>query len=198
MTHPRRITVLGSSSLLAGSPELGEKGNPLELSFDADLLVDPWDERQAGVLHEAIGEGSLFHREHGVYADVMRPKIVETFPDGWEKRCLFLDGDRSVRCLNPVDLAVIKLQLGREKDRALLKSLITAGIISLSELRKAYQNTAMNEREMFKAGRLLTRLEAECQGGYETSSGTPPVARESRRKYKTARKRRPRHGGRKR
>jgi len=112
MARPRQITVLGSSSLLAGNPDLGEKGRPLELSLDADMLVEPCDSGQAAVLHEAIGEGSLFHREYGVYADFMRPDILETFPVGWEKRCVVLGRDRSVRCLNPIDLAIMKLKAG--------------------------------------------------------------------------------------
>ena len=88
MARPKQITVLGSSSLLADNPDLGEKGRPLELSLDVDLLVDPCDARQVGILHEAIGEGSLFHREYGVYADFMRPEITETLPTGWQKRCV--------------------------------------------------------------------------------------------------------------
>ena len=165
MARPRRITVLGSSSLLAGRPDLGEKGRPLELSLDADMLVDPCDSRQAGVLHEAIGEGSLFHREYGVYADFMRPEIVETLPDGWEKRCIVLDQDKSVRCLNPMDLAIVKLKLGRDKDVDLLIAMIKTGVITLSALRKVYQSTSMGEREMFKAGRVLHKLERECGSG---------------------------------
>ena len=187
MTRPQQITVLGSSALLAGIPDLGAQGGPLELSVDADLLVDPCDERQAGVLHEAIGEGSLFHREYGVYADFMRPEITATFPDGWQKRCVLLDGDRSVRCLHPIDLAVVKLQIGRAKDVALLKALLTTGVISLEALRTAYQETAMNEQEMFKAGRILRRLEVAYESYPAASSDVPPVVREPQAKYK--------HGG---
>jgi len=191
LLHPRQITVLGSSALLAFSPKLGELGNVLELSLDADLLVEPCDESKAAVAHEAVGEDSLFHREYGVYADFMRPEIVETFPKGWQKRCLLLEGDKSVRCLHPIDLAVIKLVLGREKDVSLLKSLIKTEIISIDALREAYQGITLNEREMFKAGRLLRRLELEC-GGYSTSSEVPPVVREAKGKYKTAKAKRQR------
>ena len=190
MTRPKKITVLGSSSLLASSPDLGEKGRPLELSLDADFLVEPCDSGQAGILHEAIGEGSLFHKENGVYADFMRPEIVETFPSGWQKRCILLGHDQSVRCLSPIDLALIKLKLGREKDVDLLVSMIKNGIINLTALQKAYQETAMGEKEMFKAGRLLGRLEALCEDGYPTSSDAPPVVRESKTRYKNAKKRR--------
>ncbi len=41
LARPRRIVVLGSSSLLPTHPQLGESGQPLELSLDADLLLDP-------------------------------------------------------------------------------------------------------------------------------------------------------------
>jgi len=175
--------VLGSSSLLASRPELGAPGRALELSLDADLLIEPCDARQAGVVHEAIGEGSLFHREYGVYADVMRPEIAATLPAEWEKRCVCLGRDRAVRCLNPIDLAVVKLQLGRDKDIALLKAMLSEGVISIAALRQAYQAAAMSERAMFKAGRILRQLEVEQQAGGATPPGTPPVVREARAKY---------------
>ena len=37
LSHCQRIRVLGSSALLASFPQLGEAGQPLELSYDADL-----------------------------------------------------------------------------------------------------------------------------------------------------------------
>jgi hypothetical protein len=57
--------VLGSSALLGSFAELGEAGGPLELTFDADLLVEPCDEQLAALLHEAVGEGSLFAQRAG-------------------------------------------------------------------------------------------------------------------------------------
>ena len=41
LDHCRKVCVLGSSALLATRAELGEPGQPLELSFDADLLQAP-------------------------------------------------------------------------------------------------------------------------------------------------------------
>jgi len=189
LLHPKRITVLGSSALLAHSPELGEPGNVLELSLDADLLVEPCDADKAAITHEAVGENSLFHKEYGVYADLMKPEIVETFPNGWQKRCLFLEGDKSIRCLHPVDIAVIKLVLGREKDVLLLKFMIKKKMITIDVLQKAYQRTEMGERELFKAGRLLRRLELETGNEYQASSGIPPVVREARTSYRSVKKR---------
>ncbi len=60
-----RIRVLGSSALLPSFPELGEPGQPLEVSYDADLLIEPSDENLAALLHEALGEGSLFSGRSG-------------------------------------------------------------------------------------------------------------------------------------
>jgi len=86
LVHPREMTVMGSTALPGLEPELGESGQPLELSLDADVLVEPFVEREAAVLHEAIGEGSLFHRAYGVYLDVLRPQIATTLPPGRRQR----------------------------------------------------------------------------------------------------------------
>jgi len=158
MVHPREITILGSSSLLAMDPALGEVGQPLELSLDADLLIEPCDEKNAAVLHEAVGEGSLFHREYGVYVDVLRPNIDSTLPPGWRERRVPLSGLAEVRCLDAYDLAVVKLVLGREKDIDLLKALVFKGVLDMEKLRIRYSETPMVEAQMFGAGRNLAKL----------------------------------------
>ena len=116
LTRPERILVLGSSSLLGTDPGLGGPGQPLELSFDADLLLEPSDEESARILHEAVGEGSLFHRRHACFADLLKPDIAATLPDGWECRLVPLPDHPGAWCLEPHDLALVKLSLGREKD----------------------------------------------------------------------------------
>ena len=163
LVHPAQIIVMGSSSLLAYDASLGESGQPLELSLDADLLVEPLDEGQAAVLHEAIGEGSLFHREYGVYADLLRPNIAETLSPGWRDRCTAFEGVDHVACLNPYDLAVAKLAVGREKDIDLLRVLLTRGLIDIETLQQRYQATPMDEKRMFRIGRALTRLDLKQQ-----------------------------------
>jgi len=159
LVHPDQITVMGSSSLLGHDPSLGEPGQPLELSLDADLLLAPTDEAQAAVLHEAVGEGSLFHREYGVYADLLRPEIDETFPPGWRERCTPVAGFQHVVCLDPHDMAVAKLAVARQKDIDLLKALIARGLVDFETLRQRYQGMSMDEKRMFRAGRTLGQLE---------------------------------------
>lgn len=159
LVHPEDVTVLGSSALLACDPSLGESGQPLELSLDADLLVQPCDERQAGVLHEAIGEGSLYHQNYGVYADIMRPDVEETFPEGWRSRRISMPDMPRASCLDAHDVAAAKLVLGRPKDMTLLRALLARGTLDIETLRGRYGEMRLSERDMFAAGRNLRRLE---------------------------------------
>lgn len=99
LVRPDRIVVLGSGSLLAYRSDLGEQGQPLEVSLDADLLLDPIDEATAAVLKEAVGRDSLFQQRHGYYADILRPDITETLPLGWESRLVPVPGYTNVFAL---------------------------------------------------------------------------------------------------
>ncbi len=158
LARTERIIVLGSSSLLGTDPQLGEPGQPLELSFDADLLLHPDDDESARILHEAVGEGSLFHRRHACFADLLRPEIVGTLPDGWEPRLVRLPGHPDVSCLDPHDLALVKLALGREKDMTLLAQLLKRKVIHPEELRRRYQALTWEVRRINRTGRNLGRL----------------------------------------
>ncbi len=156
LAEPDRIVVIGSASLLPENPALGEAGQPLDGSFDADLLVQPIDEEIAAILAEAVGQQSLFARRHGYYADILRPTIAETLPAGWESRLHPVSGYDNVFALDPYDLAVVKLMVGRPKDLDLLRAMLRVGIVEPSRLRQHYQQTQLAEREAVAAGRNLT------------------------------------------
>jgi hypothetical protein len=134
--------------LLASFPQLGDAGQPLEASYDADLLVEPYDPELGKLLHESVGENSIFHARTGYYADVMLPAVKETFPRGWEERLVPLPGCEAARCLDPHDLGAIKLQAGREKDLALCAALLAAGILKPDLIRDRFQKTRMTEHMM--------------------------------------------------
>jgi hypothetical protein len=144
----RRIRVLGSSALLASFPQLGESGGPLEKTFDADLLIEPCDEQLAAVLHEAIGEGSLFAQRAGYHADILRAQIVETLPPGWEARLVLFDPEKNVAALAPEDLLVNKLRVGRPKDLALCRDVLQQGLMTAETLRRRLDATPLTEREI--------------------------------------------------
>lgn len=158
LVHPTSVVIMGSSSVLVYDPTLGETSEALELSLDADLVVEPMDDAQAAVIHEAIGEGSLFQQEYGVYADLLRPEIGETLPPGWRERCRRVEGFEHVVAVEPHDLAVAKLTVGREKDMALIRELLVRGLVEPETLRQRYQSTLMDEAMMFRAGRAMASL----------------------------------------
>lgn len=158
LAEPKRIVILGSSSLLPLHPELGDAGQPLELSLDADLLLEPVDESLAAILKEAVGHESAFEQHNGYYADILRPIIAETLPIGWESRLHPVAGYDNVFALDIYDLALVKLTVGRPKDLDLLRALLKLGILDLSRMRGCYRQTQLGEREAMTSGRNLQML----------------------------------------
>ncbi len=158
LARSERICVLGSSALLGSFPELGEASGPLELSFDADLLLQPCDEQLAALLHEAVGEGSLFAQRSGYHADVLRPEITETLPPGWESRLVPLDDDARAVALAPEDLLVVKLRVGRPKDLELCRAVIQRGLVAATVLRTRLDATPLAEDEIVDVYARLQRL----------------------------------------
>jgi len=148
LARSQRICVLGSSALLGRFPELGEAGGPLEMSFDGDLLVEPCDEQLAALLHEAVGEGSLFAQRAGYHADILRAEIVETLPPGWESRLIPLDQVVNALALAPEDLLVVKLRAGRPKDLELCRAVIRRGLLAPTAVRARLDATPLAENEI--------------------------------------------------
>ena len=140
------ILILGSSSLLASFPQLGNARQPLETSYAADLLVEPYDVQAGKLLYEAIGENSVFHGRTGYYADIMLSAATDTFPRGWKKRLLPLPNSQNAFCLDPQDLAAIKLQVGRPKDLELCTALLATGRLHPDLVRKRLRETRMDDR----------------------------------------------------
>lgn len=158
LARPERIVIIGSSSLLPAYPLFGEPGQPLEASYDSDFIITPIDEELAAMLGEAVGQQSLFAKRHGYYADILRPLIAETLPEGWESRLHPVAGYDNVFALDPYDLAMVKLMVGRPKDLDLLRALLKLGILESTRLRAHYQATPLGEQEAFTAGRNLSQL----------------------------------------
>jgi hypothetical protein len=123
------IIVLGSASLLAHFPELGDREKLLSATYDADILVDPFDELTSIMLDEALGEDRAYYRIHGYHADVLRDSVTETFPTGWRERLSPIKGMTHAFALDPHDLAAVKILVGRSKDLDLVTALKNASLI---------------------------------------------------------------------
>jgi hypothetical protein len=129
LAEDRMILVLGSASLLASFPELGDGDSPLSATYDADLCPDPFDELTGTMLDEALGENRAYYLRHGYHADILRDTILITLPAGWRERLVLVPGCNAAQALDPHDLAAVKLLVGRSKDIGLLTHLHTAGLI---------------------------------------------------------------------
>lgn len=158
LSRCRRLRVFGSSALLVSFPELGESGGPLEVSYDADLLVEPCDEGLAAVLNEAVGEGSLFAEREGYFADFLRPEIVSSISPGWEQRTVPLPSGGDAAALSAEDLAVVKLRVGRQKDLDLCRCLLERELVVEAQLRDRLQATPMQQAEIVTVYRRLRAI----------------------------------------
>jgi hypothetical protein len=169
LAQPERIVVLGSASLLDKFPELGDDhGGPLATTFDADFIPEPWTEENGRLLHDTLAEDEAFHLRFGYYADILRPKITELFPNGWEDRLVPLSGFERVFCLEAHDMAAAKCQAGRPKDIELLALLISSGRIDPEVVTERLFGVAMREAMIVTSHRCLAdavELAAKRTGG---------------------------------
>ncbi len=153
--HCTQIIVLGSSALLVSFPETGEHGGPLEQTFDADLLVNPCDEQIAAMLHEAVGAGSLFAKNTGYYADILRPEITEKLPLAWETRLVPIETAQNIAALAPEDVVATKLHTARPKDLNLCKYLFTHRLVQPSDVKALLYKMSLQEADIIKAHQRL-------------------------------------------
>lgn len=135
LAEDRDILVLGSASLLASFPSLGNPDSPLATTYDADLCPDPFDELTGTMLHEALGENRAYYLRHGYHADILRDTILATLPGNWRARLVSVPGCTAAHALDPHDLAAVKLLVGRPKDLNLLDHLHSAGLIDAETVR---------------------------------------------------------------
>lgn len=150
-----QVIVLGSASLLASFPELGEGSEPLAVTYDADLCPQPFDETTALMIHESLGESGAFHLRHGYHVDVLRDSIFETLPEGWKERLVPVADCDGAMALEPHDLAATKLLVGRPKDIALVRHLASTGRLSQSTVQQRLDSIAKADRLIIASGRAL-------------------------------------------
>ncbi len=146
------ILVLGSASLLASFPELGNPQFPLANTFDADLCPEPFDEVTGRMLNEALGESQAFHLRYGYHADILRPEVFETFPEGWRKRLISVPDCERTFALEPHDLAAIKIFVARPKDIKLVRWLKENGYIGTELTKDRLTSISKSEKSIIRSG----------------------------------------------
>lgn len=149
--------VIGSLSVL-GLADVAAIPRDMTMSIDADCytLRDP---DRALDLQAALGEGSDFHKAHGIYLDPVNPQLP-TLPDGWEGRLIKVQRDAVMAYfLEPHDAAVSKLARGEERDLRWVRAGARADILSLATIRHRMKTTTfLDLEEQDIAINLLQRL----------------------------------------
>lgn len=134
LAEDRKFIVMGSASLLASFPALGEADAPLAATYDADFLPEPFEELTATMLDEALGEDRAYCGRHGYHADILRDSVTATLPTGWRERFVPVSGTEAM-ALDPHDLAAVKLPVARPRDLALVRRLLTGRQLDSAILR---------------------------------------------------------------
>lgn len=179
-----RFVVIGSLSIL-GVSEVSAIPGDMTISIDIDCYTEA-DPGRTLDLVSALGEGSDWHRAHGVYLDAVNPNLP-TLPDHWSTRLIELRRDNVVVLfLEPHDAAVSKLARGEPRDLRWVTAGARAGIVSLPTLALRMKTTRFLDDEEQRA--TLARLQdvtAQVAGEratarVKTQTGNGP-ARKARR-----------------
>ena len=135
----REYVLVGSLSVL-GMAEVAGIPADMTMSIDADCFT-PADPARVFDLKAALGEGSAYHREHGIYLDPVSPRLP-TLPDGWELRLIRLERAGVVAAfLEPNDAAVSKLARGEPRDLRWVRAGLRAELVSAPVVRLRMRTT---------------------------------------------------------
>lgn len=131
--------VVGSVSVL-GMSEVAALPVDMTMSIDADCYTRS-DPGRVFDLQGALGEGSAYHREHGIFLDPVSPRLP-TLPEGWEARLIRLVRDEVVAAfLDPNDAAISKLARSEPRDLRWVRAGVQAALVSVPTLRLRSRDT---------------------------------------------------------
>jgi len=128
------VFVIGSSAILAVLPDPPE--GVLTATRDVDIIPsNDEDERIADQISYVIGEASSFDIEYGYHAQGVSLKTPTYAPQGWQERAIPVSVGKIVaRCMEPHDLVLSKLAVGRDKDLEFARAAATLGLVERSVL----------------------------------------------------------------
>lgn len=142
----RDYVVIGSLSVL-GMAQVEAIPLDMTLSIVADCytLADP---PRVFDLSPQLGEGSPYHRDHGVYLAPVSP-LLPTLPQGWAQRLIPVHQPPvTAHCLEPNDAAISKLARGEPRDMRWVHAGLQAHLVSLPVLRlRVRQTTFLDDAE---------------------------------------------------
>ncbi|WP_109506843.1 DUF6036 family nucleotidyltransferase [Nocardioides speluncae] len=126
------VLIVGSQSIL-GSYDETDLPDAAYASIEVDVtFFDDPDNTKSDTVDGLIGEDSMFHAEHGYYAQGV-DLTTAVLPAGWRDRIVPYTGPgangATGHCLDVHDLVVSKLVAYREKDFEFAHALLQAGLV---------------------------------------------------------------------
>ena len=109
-------------------------------TFDIDVLaITPNSQRQE--LLQNAAKGSVLHRKHGVYLDLVT--VIQAYPEDYDQRLteMYSGQLKKIRlfAVEPHDLALMKLERNAERDRVDVMFLASQGLVTPNELDRRYR-----------------------------------------------------------
>jgi hypothetical protein len=129
----REFYVVGSAAILATLPD--PPVGALTATRDVDVIPPDGDERLADQISFVIGEASEFDAEYGYYAQGVSSDTPRFAPADWKTRAIPIRvAEFTAWCMEPGDLVLSKLGVGREKDLDFAQSAADLNLVSLDDL----------------------------------------------------------------
>lgn len=152
--------VIGSLSIL-GVADVTAIPADMTISIDADCYARS-DPGRTLDLQLALGEGSDFHKAHGIYLDPVNPRLP-TLPEGWESRLIKVQREGVIASfLEPHDAAVSRLARGEARDLRWVRSGVKANILSLTTVMLRMKGTTfLDEGEQRAATAHVVRIKGQ-------------------------------------
>jgi hypothetical protein len=160
LTGHTEFWVLGSQAILA-SFDASELPVVASRSIEADLAApDDIDGAIADDIDGLLGEGSLFHETHGIYADGVELESAR-LPSGWRERAIPYTNENTGGvtgfCLELHDLCASKLLANRSKDLEFCAGLLDARLVDADVLKGRVIATDATSDELDHIAEFLNR-----------------------------------------
>lgn len=162
MTGHTEFVVVGSLSALAHEDQ-SALPEAMTMSNDVDVYTRADPGRMLDVV-KALGEGSAFFAEKGIFVDPVTPKLC-TLPQDWEARMHMLERDgMRVFFLDTNDAAISKYARGDPNDLRWIHAGIRSGIVHLGVVVQRLTTTRFLDTDEERNTRMRVYRDVEAFG----------------------------------
>lgn len=176
-----RVILFGSCSLFASFPADPPARFGVEVTLDADFMIDPDDSDLRARLQQSLGKDNEFHDTTGYYGDFVDLRVSENFPAGWRERLVPMPEFERVFAIDPVDMVVAKIgatagarlsiRMGRGgvdrglKDISVVSALLRAGRIAEQAIEQRLDAMNYQPAMIVESARVMDEIRRRVRTG---------------------------------